>query len=165
MVTDSRFVFDRFAPPNVDDPYPLYRAAREQAGVCYADAFDVWVVTGYDDVREVVTDASRFSSSYLIRTPYAPAAGVTEILRQGHPEVRVLLNQDPPEHGRARALVAKAFTPRRVRTLQPRVWEITQRLLDSFAGAGHAELVEQFALPLPLQVICELLGLSLEDAD
>src|SRR5262249_9804777 len=72
---------------------------------------------------------------------------------------------DPPEHTRARSLVAKAFTPRRVRALQPRVQEITDRLIDGFAGDGHADLVRQLALPLPLQVICELIWLPLTDAE
>src|SRR5918999_4283049 len=116
--------FARFAEPYLDDPYPLFRRAREQAGVFYADAFDLWVVTGYDDVRTVLTDVARFSSAYFIRTPHAPAPGVTDILQEGYPEVKILLNQDPPEHTRTRALVAKAFAPRRVRQLQPRVQEI-----------------------------------------
>jgi cytochrome P450 len=72
------------------------------------------VVTRYDDVRTVLTDVARFSSAYLIRTPHAPAPGVADILREGYPEVKILLNQDPPEHTRARALVANAFAPRRV---------------------------------------------------
>jgi cytochrome P450 len=165
MVMDTAFTFDRFAPPHLDDPYPLYRDARERAGVFYADAFDVWVVTRYDDVRDVLMDPARFSSAYLIHTPHAPAAGVTEILQQGHPEVRILLNQDPPEHARARSLVAKAFAPRRARALEPRVQEIADRLVDAFAGAGHADLVRQLTLPLPLQVICELIGLPLRDAE
>jgi cytochrome P450 len=166
VTTDSAtFAFDRFTPPNLEDPYPLYRDAREQAGVFYADALGMWVVTRYDDVRAVLTDSGRFSSEYLIRTPHVPAHGVTDILRLGHPEVRILLNQDPPDHARARTLVAKAFSPRRVRALQPRLQEITDRLVGAFAGDGHADLVKQLSWPLPLQVICELIGLPLDDAE
>ena len=97
MVTEAAFAFDRFGQAHLDDPYPLYQKARERAGVFYADAFDLWMVTRHDDVRDVLTDTARFSSAYLIRTPYVPATGVTEILREGHPEVRILLNEDPPE--------------------------------------------------------------------
>lgn len=157
------FAFDRFAEPHLHDPYPLYHDARERAGVFYADAFDLWVVAGHDDVRTVLTDVARFSSAFLIRTPHTPAPGVTEILQQGHPEVRILLNQDPPAHTRARGLVAKAFAPRRVRQLRPRIQEITDRLVDGLSG-GHADLVGQFAVPLPLRVICELIGLPPHDA-
>ncbi len=165
MVTEATFAFDRFAEASLDDPYPLYRDAREQAGVFYADAFDVWVVTRYEDVRAVLTDSSRFSSGYLIRTPHTPAPGVMEILQRGHPEVRILLNQDPPEHARARSLVTKAFGPRRVRVLRPRVQEITDGLVQAFAADGHADLIRQLTLPLPLRVICELIGLPLADAE
>ncbi len=165
MAADVTFDFDRFGPPNLDDPYPLYRQARERAGVFYAEAFGVWVVTRYEDVRELLMDPARFSSEYLIRTPHAPAPGVTEILAEGHPEVRILLNQDPPEHTRARNLVAKAFGPKRVRALEPRVQEITDGLVDDFAADGHADLIRQLTLPLPLRVICELIGLPLADAE
>lgn len=164
MVTEAAFAFDRFGQAHLDDPYPLYQKARERAGVFYADAFDLWMVTRHDDVRDVLTDTARFSSAYLIRTPYVPATGVTEILREGHPEVRILLNEDPPEHTRTRSLVAKAFAPRRVRAIEPRVREITERLIDGFAEQGRADLVGQLALPLPLRVICELIGLPMADA-
>jgi cytochrome P450 len=115
-------------------------------------------------VREVLSDPARFSSAYLIHTPHTPAPGVLEILRTGHPEVRILLNQDPPDHLRARSLVAKAFGPRRVRVLRPRIQEITDRLLDAFAADRRADLIRQLTLPLPLQVICELIGLPPADA-
>jgi cytochrome P450 len=165
MDTGVTFAFDRFGQAHLDDPYPLYRQARERAGVFYADAFDLWVVTRYDDVRDVLTDTSRFSSAFLIRTPHVPAPGVTEILREGYPEVRILLNEDPPEHTRTRSLVVKAFAPRRVRALEPRVQEITDRLIDGFAEHRQADLVGQLALPLPLRVICELIGLPPADAE
>jgi len=164
MVADPTVEFDRFAGPHLADPYPLYRQARDGPGVFFADAFGMWIVTRYEDVRTVLTDSTRFSSAYLIRTPLQPAPGVAEILRQGHPEVRILLNEDPPDHSRARALVAKAFSPRRVAALQPRVQQITDELIDAFAGAGQADLVRQLTWPLPLRVICELIGLPVGDA-
>lgn len=86
MATEAAFAFDPIAAPNLDDPYPLYRQARERAGVFYADAFDLWVVTRHDDVRDVLTDTARFSSAFLIRTPHTPAPGVAEILREGYPD-------------------------------------------------------------------------------
>ena len=164
MTEAGTFVFDRFAESHVDDPYPLYRRAREQAPVCYADAYGVWVVTRHDDVRTVLTDVERFSSAFLIRTPLVAADGVREILAQGHPEVPVLLNEDPPAHSRTRAVVAAAFSPRRTRELAPRIQRLTDALIDDFAGDGEADLVGQFALPLPLQVICELIGIPPADA-
>jgi cytochrome P450 len=164
MTEADTFVFDRFSESHLDDPYPLYRRARAEAPVFYADAFDVWVVTRHGDVQTVLTDVERFSSAFHIRTPLVAADGVREILAAGYPEVPALLNEDPPAHSRTRALVAVAFSPRRTRLLAPRVQQLTDALIDGFAADGRADLVARFALPLPLQVICELIGIPPADA-
>jgi cytochrome P450 len=164
MTEAGTFVFDRFSESHVGDPYPLYRRAREQAPVFYADAFGVWVVTRHDDVRAVLSDVERFSSAFLIRTPLVAADGVREILAEGYLEVPALLNEDPPAHSRTRALVAAAFSPRRTRELAPRVQRFADELIDGFAADGGADLVGRFALPLPLRVICELIGIPAADA-
>ncbi|MDR7274553.1 hypothetical protein [Catenuloplanes atrovinosus] len=155
--------FDRFAPPHLDDPYPLYARLREGPPF-FADAFGVWVVTRRADVKAVLSDPARFSSEFLIRTPMSPAPGVAETLATGHPEVFALLNQDPPEHTRVRALVAAAFSPRRVRALTPRVERLAGELVDAIAADGAADLIRSLALPLPLLVICELIGIPRADA-
>jgi cytochrome P450 len=164
MAEAGTFVFDRFSESNVRDPYPLYRRARAEAPAFHADAFGVWVVTRHDDVRTVLTDVARFSSAFGIRTPLVAADGVREILAGGYPEVPALLNEDPPAHTRTRALVATAFSPRRTRKLAPRVQQLTDALIDGFAADGEADLVARFALPLPLRVICELIGIPSADA-
>ncbi|WP_305787047.1 cytochrome P450 [Symbioplanes lichenis] len=156
--------FDRFSPAHVADPYPLYERARHEAPVTYADAFGVWVVTRYDDVRTVLGDTDRFSNDFLIRTPLVAADGVREILAGGHPELKVLLNEDPPAHGRSRALVAAAFSPRRTRQLAPRIQVIADELIDGFAADSSTDLMAAYALPLPLRVICEMLGIPPADA-
>ncbi|MFG2088555.1 MULTISPECIES: cytochrome P450 [unclassified Spirillospora] len=74
-----------------------------------------------------------------------------------------MLAMDPPDHTRLRALMAKAFTGRRVEKLRPRVQEIADGLLDGIAARGGADLIEEFAVPLPIQVICELLGVPASD--
>jgi cytochrome P450 len=163
-VVTTSFEFDRFTAENIEDPYGLYEQAREQAPVYYAEAFDVWVVSRYEDVRRVLMDPAHFSSEFLIRTPHAPAPGVQEILAEGHPEVPALLNQDPPDHRRTRDLVSKAFTPRRISALEPRVVAIVDELLDQLEPAGKGDLMAELAAPLPLRVICELIGLPTADA-
>jgi cytochrome P450 len=160
----ASFAFDRFAAENLADPYPLYRRVREERPVFYAEAFGVWVVSRYEDVRRVLMDPTRFSSAFQIRTPHAPAPGVREILAEGHPEVPALLNEDPPAHRRTRELVAKTFTSRRIAGLEPRVSAIVGELLDAIESRGRADLVTDLATPLPLQVICELIGLPTADA-
>src|SRR3954471_2377522 len=159
----ARFTFDRFAESNLADPYPLYRRAREQEPVWYAKAFDVWVVSRYEDVRRIVMDPMRFSSAFQVRTPQTPATGVPEILAEGRPEVPALLNEDPPGHRRSRGLVARAFGPRRIAALEPRVAAFADGLVDGFADRREADLIAELASPLPLRSICALIGLPDED--
>lgn len=157
------FAFDRFTDDNVADPYPLYRRAREQAPVHFAAEFGVWVISRYEDVRRVLMDPMRFSSAFRIRTPSLPAPGVREILAQGHPEVPVLINEDPPLHRRTRDVVAAAFSPERVTALAPRVSGFVDELVDGFAARRRADLMAELATPLPLRVLCELIGLPGDD--
>jgi cytochrome P450 len=157
------FAFDRLTGEHVADPYPLYRRAREQAPVHYAEAFDVWVISRYEDVRRVVMDPMRFSSAFRIRTPELPAPGVREILAEGSPEVPALINEDPPAHRRTRDLVSRAFSPDRITALAPRVTGFVEELVDGFAARERADLMAELATPLPLRVICALIGLPAAD--
>ena len=160
----AAFAFDRFAAENLADPYPLFRRLREEQPVYHAEEFGVWVVSRYEDVRRVLMDPTRFSSAFQIRTPHLPAPGVPEILAEGHPEVPALLNEDPPAHRRTRDLVAKTFSARRITGLRPRVTAIVAELLDAIEPHGRADLVAELATPLPLRVICELIGFPAPDA-
>ncbi|GLZ53775.1 cytochrome P450 [Actinomycetospora sp. NBRC 106378] len=120
---------------------------------------EAWLVTRYDDAREVLGDATRFSNQ---RVPAVPMPGVDpEKMRAGQ-----LLALDPPDHTRLRRLLTGEFTVRRIRRLQPRVQEIVDEHLDAMATAGPpADLVTDFALPIPSLVICELLGVPYDDRD
>lgn len=84
-------------------------------------------------------------------------------MKQGWLPANTLLTNDPPAHRRFRSLVNKAFTPRRVALLEPSIRTIASELIDSFIGAGRVELVHQFAVPLPLTVIADALGVSRDD--
>ncbi|MEU3777193.1 hypothetical protein AB0F11_29125 [Streptomyces sp. NPDC032472] len=128
--------------------------------VVMAGGLEAFLVTRYDDALAALSDA-RLSSD--VRD-----ASDTRLLRQ-LPEVEresmlsTMLRSDPPDHTRLRRLVSKAFTARRVAGMQPRIQSLTDRLLDALAPAGHADLVADFALPLPVTVISELLGVPVDD--
>jgi len=114
-----------------------------------------WLVTRYEDARLVLAD-QRFSNA--------------ETLNHDAPRIRAemepggIISMDPPDHARLRKLVAKAFTVRRSEALRPRVREIATGLVDDMIAAGPPlDLVDRFALPLPVAVICELLGVPVED--
>ncbi|MCB5178785.1 cytochrome P450 family protein [Streptomyces antimicrobicus] len=150
-------------PAFVADPFPLYRRLREEGPVrraVIAGGLEAWLVTRYDDGLAALSDP-RLSSD--VRD-----ASDTRLLRQ-LPETEresmlsTMLRSDPPDHTRLRRLVSKAFTARRVAGMRPRIQALTDRLLDAVVPAGHADLIADFALPLPVTVISELLGVPVDD--
>ncbi|AIS01312.1 cytochrome P450 family protein [Streptomyces glaucescens] len=140
------------------DPHPVYAALRARGPVhrvrlpAPAD-YESWLVVGYEEARAALADprlakdGSRIGLTPLDEELIGP----------------YLLVTDPPRHTRLRALVTRAFTPRRVELLRPRVQRITDDLLDAMLPLGRADLVESLAYPLPITVICELLGVPEPD--
>ena len=137
-----------------DDPHPVYARLREQGPVHRVrlpapdDQLVTWLVVGYEEARAALADPrlAKDTSKVGLGSPDQGLIG------------RHLLFADPPEHTRLRSLVSRAFTMRRVEELRPRVQEITDELLDAMLPRGRADLVESLAYPLPITVICELLG-------
>ncbi|MBT2442888.1 cytochrome P450 [Streptomyces sp. ISL-36] len=150
------------------DPYPAYAWLREHAPVHRAklpSGVEAWLVTRYADARQALAD-QRLSKNPAHHAESAHAKGKTGIPGERKAELMThLLNIDPPDHTRLRRLVSKAFTPRRVAEFAPRVQELTDRLIDSFAAKGEADLIHEFAFPLPIYAICDLLGVPREDQD
>ncbi len=122
------------------------------------------LVTGFAEARALLADPRLRKNSQGIRELFEaklpPEARMTAF---GQDLSQHMLNSDPPDHTRLRKLVNKAFTARTVARLRPRVEEITAELLDALAGQERADLVASFAAPLPITVICELLGVREED--
>ena len=138
----------------VRDPYAVYARLRERAPVHRArlpEGTIVWLVVGYDEVRAALADP-RLSKEWRHASPDRPMQPVTSGVS--------MLRADAPRHTRLRALVSRAFTPRRVAALEPRLREIVDELLDAMSRApdGRADLVEALSFPFPMTVICELLG-------
>ena len=136
------------------DPYPVYEELRARGPVHRvrlpkpADDGEAWLIVGHEEARAALADPR------LVKSPAKLGfSGLDEELIGTH-----LLIADPPHHTRLRSLVTRAFTARRVESLRPRIQRITDDLLDAMLPHGRADLVESFAFPLPLTVICELLG-------
>ncbi|OII65110.1 MULTISPECIES: cytochrome P450 [unclassified Streptomyces] len=150
------------------DPYPAYAWLREHAPVHRTrlpSGVDAWLVTRYADARQALAD-QRLSKNPAHHAEPAHAKGKTGIPGERKAELMThLLNIDPPDHTRLRRLVSKAFTPRRVAAFAPRVQELTDSLIDGFATKGEADLIHDFAFPLPIYAICDLLGVPREDQD
>lgn len=146
------------------NPFPIYAALREQQPVCRVRVgqMEGWLLTRYDDVQaalkdpRLVKDVRRIANAaQLSKRPWLP--GFLRAMESN------MLDQDDPNHARLRGLVHRAFTPARIETLQAQITAIATRLLDAVQARGEIELIADFALPLPLSVICELLGVPEED--
>ncbi|WP_405592671.1 cytochrome P450 [Streptomyces sp. NBC_01190] len=159
---------DLFTWEFATDPYPAYAWLREYAPVRWTElpsGVEAWLVTRYVDAREALADG-RLSKNPVHHAEESRARGRTGIPgERGADLMTHLLNLDPPDHTRLRRLVSKAFTPRRVAEFEPRVRELTDRFIDGFAGRGEADLIHEFAFPLPIYAICDLLGVPAEDQD
>jgi len=146
-------------PPSMFHPSPEMKELQRSNPVVRTrlpDGRVGWLVTRYDDVRQVLIDP-RFSRAAAVG-PEVPDAGL------GQAATDTILSMDPPEHTRLRRLVAGAFTARRVEALRPRVTKLVDELIDHLITLPQpADLVENFSFPLPVQVICELLGVPPAD--
>lgn len=148
----------QLSPDFVRDPYPVYARLRDEAPVHHVrgpDGAERWLVVGHEACRAAFTDP-RLSRDWM------KSGNIGQIINTGQdqPALMHMLMSDPPDHTRLRRLVAQRFTPRRIDALAPRVQQITDELLDAMmaGGARQADLIDSFAFPLPMTVICELLG-------
>ena len=123
-----------------------------------------YLVTRYDDVVAATRDTETFSNRFhspglaLGRGSEAIQAELEAILAGGYPRTPTLLTNDPPAHTRFRRLVSRAFTPRRVASWTAEIDRLCDELIGRFAGRGSVELVSEFAVPLPIGVIADALG-------
>jgi cytochrome P450 len=165
-LTQSSIEFDPTLPDQRENPFAVLELARTEQPVFHAPRFDLWVVTRHEDVLAVLKDHRAFSSEGALKSSPAPfPPEVQAVLAEGFPEMPYIIEVDPPLHDRIRGLVTKAFTPRRVAELQPRIAAISAQLIDAFASDGHTEIIESFAWPLPLRVLGELFGVQREDLE
>lgn len=162
-------LFDLFDPAWSKDPQPLYAQLRAQAPV-FETQMGFKVVARHEDCLTVLrhkgasVDAANVDPE-LRPTGFRPAIDLDDPMALAMRESRPFLFHDPPSHTRLRGLVAKAFTPKVVEGLRARTQEIVDDLLDEIVGAGEIDLLEHFAYPIPVQVICELLGVPLADQE
>jgi cytochrome P450 len=157
--------FNLFAPDQVEDPYPIYAQARRDQPVFYSPAFDMWFVTRYEDITTVVKQPQLFSSAEALESASVLPDPVNAVLETGYLKFQSLVQTDPPDHARVRGVFGKVLTPQRVAALEPRIRALTDELIDGFIADGEADLVTQFAFPLPGLVICDLLGIPRADLE
>jgi cytochrome P450 len=138
------------------DPYPAYERGRRESPVLLHTGLPLRVasVFRYEDCQAILRDPEQWSSVFPLRQVLGDAGDVPP---------PSMLGSDPPEHTRLRSLVNKAFTPRIVQRLEPRVRALAAELLDAALEAGEVDLVEALTYPLPVVVIAEIIGIPAED--
>src|SRR5215471_4123889 len=148
------------------DPHSSYRLLREHDPVHWSPFLGLWVLTRYADCVAILRDAKRFSADprdLAIYEMLMQSVGENRPLMQMQRNWMLLLN--PPDHTRLRTLVTKAFTPRVVENLRPRIHEIVDDLLDRVQEAGRMDVIAELSYPLPVIVIAGMLGVPVEDRD
>lgn len=158
MASEPIKLYRRF----LQDPHPVYQRLREEGPVQQAILFPrlrVWLVTRYAEAKQLLGDPRLSKDSTRALEIFPPGtAGAYASSLSAH-----MLNSDPPDHTRLRKLVNKAFTAGAVSRLRPRIEQMTDELLDDMAAGSTVDLMESFAFPLPISVICELLGVPESD--
>lgn len=151
-----------------DDPHKYYERWRGR-GPVHRVKFDrkhalpAWVVVGHAEARAALADSRLRKNSPDAVELFHLKGATTQFATDAQALNEHMLNTDPPGHTRLRKLVNKAFTNRRVAALRPRIEEITARLLDDMAGHDEVDFLQAFANPLPVTMICELLGVPFSD--
>ena len=147
---------------NFDDgfPYAYFKMLRAEAPVCWhpeRGGPGHWVVTRYDDLKHASRNPQIFSS-------WLGGTTVRDMPEENLQHSRALmLNMDPPQHAKYRRLVQRGFTPRVIQALEPHIRELATQIVDRVAARGECEFVSEIAAELPMQVICELMGVPEED--
>jgi cytochrome P450 len=156
--------FDVRDPAFLADPYPVFRQLRARSPVFKAP-FGRWFVTGYEDTALLLRDR-RFGKDYADPEALIRRFGPTAVQEPAVVELtHMMLMRDPPDHTRLRGLVTKAFTARRIEALRDGIQVLTDRLLDKVIPLGRMDAIRDLAFPLPVLVICELLGIPEPDRE
>ncbi len=156
--TGESAIFNPFEPGFFEDPYAQYAELREHDPV-HRSPLEVWVLFRYDDIVGVLRD-----SSLSVQVDNATPTARMQMFAEQAPEERErgahsILNVDPPDHTRLRRLVSKAFTPKMVHELRPRIQALVDEALDTMAARGESDVISDLAFPLPFTVISEMLGM------
>ncbi|MEV7866601.1 cytochrome P450 [Streptomyces sp. NPDC088124] len=159
----------------VQDPYSVYaklgaegsaHRVRMPPGVPVCGGLPVWLITGYEAVRSALADPRLSTDLHRMDGLFAQNEPDSDRRAGFSPAIAShMLNSDPPDHTRMRKLVAKAFTSRAVEALRPEIDRITAGLVDTLADEDTVDLLDDFAFPLPIRVICQLLGVPVEEQE
>lgn len=150
---------DFFSAEVQECPFQIYRQLQDEAPVWQMPGTNVFVVTRYTDIRDIIRDPARFSSSFgALLNAGSSNKEVEAIYGQGYEMVETLLTQDPPRHRVYRNLVNKVFSNKRIEGMRDYIQSITDELIDAWIDDGEVDLMNRLCVPLPIYVIADQLG-------
>jgi cytochrome P450 len=156
----------RLDPLIRNNPFPFYRVLRKDQPVYYDPKLDTYLVTRYEDAQTVLRDPITYSLEHGYQDRYANGFvdELAEIMnRDGGGFIRDIIACDPPAHSRLRKLLENAFTPHRVKTLEPRIREMVAELIEPLAARGQGDGMKDIGAPLTARIICEQLGFDFNE--
>jgi len=156
--------YNPFEPGFTADPYPQYAAMRASDAV-HLTLLEFWVLFAYEDIARFLKDPTLSVEDANARPTAIDQMIIDAVGDRADRGSHTMLNLDPPDHTRLRKLVTKAFTPRVVENLRPRVQGLVDEMLDDAGKRGEMDLIADFAFPLPFAVISEMLGVPATDGD
>ena len=150
----------------MEDPYPVLRKLRDEDPVHWSDSIGGWILTRYDDMLTTFKETTRYSNEGRLAKAVAylpPESRAESKTFEDHYSQKSLIHSDPPDHTRFRSLVTKAFNPRVVESMRPRMQEIVNELFDAVQPSGRMDVIKDLAVPLPVTVLAEILGVPKSD--
>ena len=139
------------------DPYPAFKALREQAPLYYNETHDFWALSRFDDIAQALRDHETFISG---------RGGILELIKAGIEMPKgILIFEDPPTHTVHRRLLSRVFTPKRVAALEPQIREFTAQCLDPFVGEEDFDFIAHLGAQVPMKTISMLLGIPERDQE
>ena len=153
----SDVYYDQYSVEINADPYPVYRRLREEAPIYYNDKHDFFAVSRFDDVEKGLLDAQTYISG---------KGAILEVIKADiEIPPGVIIFEDPPTHTIHRRLLSRAFTPRRVAELEPKIREFCAHSLDPLVGSDRFDFIADLGSQMPMRVIGMLLGIPESDQE
>jgi cytochrome P450 len=165
---------DLFRDPDLPkDPYPFYEWVREHGPIWYYPRWNVYLVTGYEEVIQIYHDQATWSNCntvagpfFEMSEPFPETDDLTEFIEAHRDELPFsdqLPSFDPPKHTAQRGLLMRLITPKRLKENEEYMWKLADDTIDEFIDRGECELLQDYAIPFTLMVIADLLGVPAED--
>lgn len=157
LTNASDVYYDPYKVEIEADPYPIYRRLREEAPLYYNAEFDFYALSRYDDVERALVDH---------RTYISGRGGILELIRAGiELPPGTLIFEDPPAHTIHRRLLSRAFTPKKMASLEPQIRDYCTKALDPHVGSGRFDFVKDLGRQMPMRVVGMLFGIPIEDQE